>query len=276
MLKHLVWCATGCLKPKKPAQSIRLQSRLPPNLLLLASTLMVCALHALLYCAWCPARHSLLLSDIPAAGSKRVWAAQRSTAEAASDAVLSIAKHSFTAPAGTSSGAAWLSNSPQLAHLLSTEGPEDGDGGNGQVSHSEQLQLQLQQQFTLRKTGCLCIKHFAGCLSRFYCPSSSNPLLLFALHSQEPNQRRLGALESLKRLAAEKSNKAYKQQGAASASASGGCVCVALFCDAGMPPNIAACARPQTYAQATIPVTNLLQTRLKTTPCLCVLFVVTV
>lgn len=71
--------------------------------------------------------------NVPA--SKKVWAAQRDITEASSDALLSIARHSFSTPSGTSSQAAWLSHSPQLARLLSSEGgPEEGD-----ISSSNQV-----------------------------------------------------------------------------------------------------------------------------------------
>lgn len=82
-------------------------------------------------------------------GSKSVWAAQRSITEASSDALLSIARHSFTTPSATSPGAAWLSNSPQLARLLSSEGPEDGEASSSQVREQRETHLTCKDMLQL-------------------------------------------------------------------------------------------------------------------------------
>jgi hypothetical protein len=69
--------------------------------------------------------------------SKRVWAAQRAVADASSDALLSLARSSFTSPSTlTDPSGGPFGTSPQLARLLSSDVMEGGGtaaGGQGTV-----------------------------------------------------------------------------------------------------------------------------------------------
>ncbi|WIA17366.1 hypothetical protein OEZ85_014227 [Tetradesmus obliquus] len=121
-------------------------------------------------------------SDPQAILSKRMWSTQRAVTQASSDALLSLAQHKFSLPSAAASPAAarLLGTSPKLAELLTS--PEaDSPPQQGQLESSGQSHQ-----------------------------DKASP----DAHSA----RRLGHLSSLKKLAAGRQNKAYKQSSGAQAS----------------------------------------------------------